>query len=144
MFTAAVGHWLRNTTWSTVTYTHSHNWLYSWWLPFLLSIPVSFLHFFFFLILGSIQLTKLAFIRFWAHTVIAFLINWPKFPDVLLLGPSSDEENTKNTHNHFTAIIHVSGCRVAQLVECLVTSGYPDGSSGKTHILQSWSTTVQR
>lgn len=52
MFTAAVGHWLRNTTWSTVTYTHSHNWLYSWWLPFLLSIPVSFLHFFFFFNFG--------------------------------------------------------------------------------------------
>ena len=53
-----------------------------------------------------------------------------------------------------------SRCRVAQLVECLVTSGYPDGSSsggpslatlaredwksGKAHILQSRSTTVQR
>ena len=44
------------------------------------------------------------------------------------------------------------GCRVAQLVKCLVTSGYPDGSSsggprassGKTHIVQSRSTTVQR
>ena len=54
--------------------------------------------------------------------------------------------------------VNRSPARVAQLVECLVTSGYPDGSSsggpslarekrlqsGKTHILQSWSTTVQR
>ena len=30
---------------------------------------------------------------------------------------------------HLYAPTHAQGCRVAQLVKCLVTSGYPDGSS---------------